>query len=116
MNIDYFNTHLDKIEFKPKREIVIKLEWKKIYIYYNYGHDKGTYLWFMNEKNKILDSIKIKEVIGTDYSKVFSIKNIITYYWWKVKQYLFWHNVHKPIGNFIKKHTNLDKTFYPINE
>ena len=115
MNIDYFNTNLDKIEFSPKRKIVIKPEWKKIYIYYNYGDDKGTYLWFMDE-NKILDTIQINEEKYINFTKVFSLKNIFTYYWWKIKQYLFWHNVHKPIGNFIKKYIKLNKTFYPINE
>lgn len=93
-------------------EITLKPEWKKIYVYYCYGY----HLWFLDEKGEFLDKLQINGTNGIDYSKVFSIKNIITYYWWSIKQYLFWHNVHKPIGNFIKRHTNLHKTFYPINE
>lgn len=93
-------------------EIVIKPKWKKIYVYYSHGY----HLWFMDKKDEVLKTLQINEDKGTDFRKVFSLRNIFTYYWWKIKQYLFWHNVHKPIGNFIKKHTNLNKTFYPINQ
>lgn len=48
----------------------------------------------------------------TDWSQVFTIRNFLKYRWWKLKQYLFWHNVHKPIGNWLKKHTKLNDTHY----
>jgi len=48
----------------------------------------------------------------TDWRKVFKFRNIIKYYWWSLKQYIFWHNVHKPIGEWIKKNTKLNDTPY----
>lgn len=92
-------------------KIDLPKEYLKVEKHYNHG-------WFLvftlkdtweNGQNKTV-SVKICDIFGTDYRRVFKPGNILKYYWWSLKQYLFWHNTQNQIGVFLRKHTKLNDT------
>lgn len=84
---------------------IITPEGLTIEVDYNHGYD--LIIWRGKE---MIRREQICEHKGTDYREIFSFRNIYKYYKWSLLQRIFWKNVHKPIGNWLKVNTDLSDT------
>lgn len=73
----------------------------------------GGYEILLLDKNKnITDTIRISTSKRVVKSKIFAPSNVIKYYWWNLKQRLFWKNSRNILGNFLREKCNLNDTPY----
>ena len=59
-----------------------------VWVDYNHGHEIKIREKGMEGRTRIIIKLGI-EII--EWKEVFKIRNIIKYYWWKIKQRVFWY-------------------------
>jgi len=81
-------------------------------VYLRDTYDCGYIIELLDKKRIPIEHIRISKTEKLVKSKLFAPSNVLKYYWWHIKQRLFWKNCRNKFGDFLREKGNLNNKPY----